>query len=156
MFKTVNKVRNQFGIELKKIKISINMNLGKINLITPPDKLYNSNVSYLLVKPSTKLKLQFQQKLSKLNEDINVYIFDDDEQDIDWLLSVSQTTDFVIVDIDNCDKKTLLFVALILTQPNSYYYTLNDDVPWNLISRNRIYDLDWIQEVLDNDEETDE
>ena len=76
------------------------MSLGKINLITPPDRLYNSTISYLLIKPSTKLKLQFQQKLSQLDEDINVYIFDDDEQDIDWLLSVSQTVDFTIIDIN--------------------------------------------------------
>lgn len=129
------------------------MNLGNIILITPPDRLYNSTVSYLLVKPSTKLKLQFQQKLSKLREDVNVYIFDEGENDIDWLLSVSQTTDFQIIDIDNCDKLTLNFVSLILTQPNAFYYTNDDSMPWNLISRNRIYDLDWIQEVLDNDDE---
>lgn len=132
------------------------MNLGKINLITPPDRLYNSNISYLLIKPSTKLKMQFQQKLSQIDEDINVYIFDDDEQDIDWLLSVSQSVDFTIIDIDNCDKLTMLFVALILTQANAHYYTESDLIPWHLISRNRIYNLDWIQEVLDNDEETDE
>jgi len=129
------------------------MSLGKINLITPPDRLYNSTISYLLIKPSTKLKLQFQQKLSQLDEDINVYIFDDDEQDIDWLLSVSQLVDFTIIDIDNCDKLTLLFIALILSQPNAHYYTESDVIPWHLISRNRIYNLDWIQEVLDDDDE---
>ena len=34
--------------------------MGKINLITPPDSLFNINPGYLLVKPSTKLKVQFQ------------------------------------------------------------------------------------------------
>ena len=100
------------------------MNLGNINLITPPDKLYNANVSYMLIKPSTKVKMQFQNLLSKIEEDINVYVFDDIETDIDWLLSVSQTSDFVIVDIDNCDSQTKLFIALILTQPNAHYMTL--------------------------------
>lgn len=129
------------------------MNLGKINLITPPDKLYNSNPAYLLVKPSTKVKVQFQSLLSQLGDDINVYVFDDDEVDIDWLLAVSQTADYVIVDIDNCDHITKLFVALILTQPNAHYMTADEVTPWQLISRNRIYNLDWITEVLKEDEE---
>lgn len=132
------------------------MNLGKINLITPPDKLYNSNLSYLLVKPSTKLKLQFQSKLSQIDEDVNVYVFDDQESDIDWMLSVSQSADFIIIDIDNCDNLTKLFVALMLTQSTAYYYTSDEITPWHLISRNRIYNMDWIQEVLNNDEENDE
>lgn len=132
------------------------MNLGNITLITPPDRLYNSNVSYLLIKPSTKLKLQFQQKLSKMNEDINVYVFDSDEHDIDWLLSVCQIATFVIIDVDNCDSLTKLFLSLILSQPNSFYYTNDDSIPFNLISRNRIYDLDWIESILNDNEEEDE
>jgi hypothetical protein len=129
------------------------MNLGNINLITPPDKLYNANVSYMLIKPSTKVKMQFQNLLSKIEEDINVYVFDDIETDIDWLLSVSQTSDFVIVDIDNCDSQTKLFIALILTQPNAHYMTSDEITPWHLISKKRIYNLDWINEVLDKDDE---
>lgn len=132
------------------------MNLGKINLITPPDKLYNSNISYLLVQPSAKLKVQFQQTLKKMSEDVNVYVYDNTESDIDWLLGVSQTSDFVIVDIDNCDYTTKLFVALILTQANSYYITTDESTPWGLISRNRIYNLDWIDEVLNRNDEDDD
>jgi hypothetical protein len=131
------------------------MNLGKINLITPPDKLYNSNPAYLLVKPSTNVKVQFQALLSQLGDDINVYVFDDDEVDVDWLLAVSQTADYVIVDIDNCDSTTKLFVALILTQPNAHYMTSDEVTPWQLISRNRIYNLDWIAEVLKEAEDDD-
>lgn len=129
------------------------MNLGKINLITPPDRLYNSNPTYFLIKPSTKVKMQFQNMLSKMDDDVNVYIFDDDETDVDWMLSVSQSSDFVIVDIDNCDIQTKLFISLILTQPNSYYFTSDDVIPWQLISRNRIYNLDWILEVLDKEDD---
>jgi len=136
-------------------RLSNFMNLGKINLITPPDKLYNSNPAYLLVKPSTNVKVQFQALLSQLGDDINVYVFDDDEVDIDWLLAVSQTADYVIVDIDNCDSTTRLFVALILTQPNAHYMTSDEVTPWQLISRNRIYNLDWIAEVLKEAEDDD-
>jgi hypothetical protein len=135
------------------------MNLGKINLITPPDKLFNINPGYLLVKPSTKTKLQFQQLLSQSNMDVNVYIYDTDEADIEWMLSVSQQADFVIIDIDNCDSITKNFVSFLLAQPTSYYMTSDEITPWQLISRNRIYNLDWILDVInavDDDEEEQE
>ena len=136
------------------------MTLGKINLITPPDRLYNSNMSYLLVKPSTKIKLQFQNMLQDIKEDVNVYVFDDTESDIDWLLSVSQTSDFVIIDIDNCDQLTKLFVPLMLTQANTHYMTSDEITPYKLVSRNRIYNFDWLNEVLsslgDDEEDSNE
>lgn len=134
------------------------MNLGKINLITPPDKLYNSNPTYFLIKPSTKIKMQFQTLLSQIDDELNVYVYDDNETDIDWMLSVAQMSDFVIIDIDNCDPMTKLFVSVLLTQPNAYYLTTDEITPYKLLNRNRIYNLDWINEVLsDNgDEEEDD
>jgi hypothetical protein len=130
-----------------------NMNLGKINLITPPDKLFNLNPGYLLIKPSTKVKMQFQQLLSQSMDDLNVYIYDTDESNIEWMLSVSQQADFIIIDIDNCDPTTKQFVSFLLAQPNSYYLTNDELTPWALISRNRIYNLDWILEVLKQEED---
>lgn len=126
------------------------MIIGKINLITPPDKLYNSNMSYLLVKPSTKIKLQLQTMLQDCKEDVNVYVYDENENDIDWLLGVAQIVDFVIVDIDNCDNITKLFATLLLTQSNTHYITTDEITPYRLISRNRIYNLEWLEEVLNS------
>lgn len=132
------------------------MNLGKINLITPPDNLFNLNPGYLLVKPSTKLKMQFQTLLSAVDDDINVYVYDTEEADIAWMLNASQNADFVIVDIDNCDEITKSFVSFMLAQPNAYYMTSDEITPWNLISRNRIYNLDWILEILESNGEDEE
>jgi hypothetical protein len=138
--------------------MSDNMNIGKINLITPPDKLFNLNPGYLLIKPSTKVKMQFQQLLSQSIDDLNVYMYDTDEVDIEWMLSVSQQADFIIIDIDNCDSITKQFVSFLLAQPNTHYLTSDEITPWHLISRNRIYNLDWILDALkasndDNEEE---
>ncbi len=132
------------------------MSLGKINLITPPDNLFNLNPGYLLVKPSTKLKMQFQTLLSAVPDDINVYVYDSEEADIAWMLNASQNVDFVIVDIDNCDSITKNFVSFMLAQPNAYYLTNDEITPWNLISRNRIYNLDWILEIINSEEDDDE
>jgi len=133
------------------------MNLGKITLITPPDKLFNMNLSYLLVKPSNYIKQQFQTILSKSIDDLNIFMFDEQETDISWMLSVAQQVDVVIVDIDNCDVITQKSVTFLLAQPNAHYITKDETTPYNLISKNRIWDLDQIVEQFsDNQEDDDE
>jgi hypothetical protein len=129
------------------------MNLGKITVITPPDKLFNLTLSYLLVKPSILTKEQFQSILSKSIDDLNVFIFDENETDISWLLSVAHQVDCVIIDVDNCDPLTRKFVTFLLAQPNSYYITNDETTPYNLISKNRIYDLNQIVQQLEDQEE---
>jgi len=132
------------------------MNLGKINLITPPDKLFNQNINYLLIKPSTETKIQFQQILSQLVDDINVFIFDEKETDMDWMLSVAHQCDAVIIDLDNCDAVTKNFVSYLLSLPYCHYITTDEVTPWNLISKNRIYNLDILIQEDDEGEEEDE
>jgi hypothetical protein len=131
------------------------MNLGKITLITPPDKLFNMNLSYLLVKPSNHIKQQFQTILSASMDDLNVFIYDTEDMDVSWLLSIAIQVDCVIVDIDNCDAITQRFVTFMLAQPNAHYITSDDITPYNLISKNRIYNLDLIVEQLKNQEDED-
>jgi hypothetical protein len=132
------------------------MNLGKINLITPPDKLFNQNINYLLIKPSTETKIQFQQILSQLIDDINVFIFDEKELDLDWMLSVAHQCDAVIIDIDNCDPTTKNFISYLLSMPHCHYITTDEVTPWNLISKNRIYNLDILIQEDEDEEELDE
>ena len=131
------------------------MNLGKITVITPPDKLFNLTLSYLLVKPSNHVKQQFQAILSQSIDDLNVFIYDQDDNDISWLLSVVHQTDVVIIDIDNCDPITKQFITFMIAQPYVHYITNDEITPYNLISKNRIWDLDFIVEQIKNQEEDD-
>lgn len=132
------------------------MNLGNITLITPPDKLFNLNLSYLLVKPSNHVKEQFQTILSQSIDDLNVFIYDTEDTDTGWLLSVAQQADVTIIDIDNCDVITQKFITFMLAQPNAHYITNDELTPYGLINRNRIYNLDWIVEQMSNQEEDDD
>jgi len=129
------------------------MNLGRITVITPPDKLFNLNISYLLISPTLHVKHQFQSILSKSVDDLNVFIFENDESDIDWLLSVAHVVDVVIIDIDNCNNIVKNFISFLLSQPNVHYITNDELTPYNLISKNRIFNLDWIIEQLENTED---
>jgi len=133
------------------------MNLGKITLITPPDKLFNMNLSYLLIKPSTHIKQQFQTILSQSIDDLNIFIYDNEDNDIGWMLSIAVQVDCIIIDIDNCDPVTQKFITFLIAQPNNVYYITNDEnTPYNLISKNRIYNLDVIVERLKNEQEEDD
>ena len=132
------------------------MNLGKITVITPPDKLFNMSLSYLLVKPSIQVKEQFQTILSHSIDDLNVFIFDQEEHDISWLLSIANQVDIVIIDVDSCDPITRSFVSFMLAQPNVHYITNDEITPYNLISKNRIYNLDCIVEQLKDQEDPDD
>jgi hypothetical protein len=132
------------------------MSLGKINLITPPDKLFNLSESFLLVKPSTTVKQQFQAILSQINDSVNVFIFDESDHDIEWMLSVAQQVDHVILDLDNCDPLTRQFATVIMVQANVHYFTTDVATPYNLINRNRIYNLDWMISINEEEEEEDD
>jgi len=131
------------------------MNLGKITLITPPDKLFNNTLSYLLVQPSNFIKEQFQTILSQSIDDLNIFIYDHDDTDISWLLSVASQAHGIIIDVDNCDPMTHKFISFLLAEPNVFYITKDETTPYNLISKNRIYDLDWIVAKIHDSEEED-
>ena len=133
---------------------------GKVNIISPPDNLFNQSPGYLLVRPTKVMMLEFQQILSDGQDDVNIFVFDETENDISWLLSVSHQVGFIIINIDNCDDKVRPFISLMLMHPNSCYISSNDDTPWELINRNRIYDVNDIFEYInsydDNDDENDD
>ena len=117
--------------------------------------MFNLTLSYLLVHPSLHVKQQFQAILSKSIDDINIFIYDQDDSDISWLLSVAQQVDMLIIDVDNCDPTTQKFVTFMLAQPNAHYITSDEITPYNLISKNRIYDLDQIVEQLMEEDDDD-
>ena len=58
-------------------KISnITMSDPVVNLITPPDKLLNNNLSFLLINPSVEVKEQFNNMLKDLDgKTINLYLW---------------------------------------------------------------------------------
>ena len=59
-----------------------------INLITAPDKLLNDNPSILLVNPSDHLKDNFNEHATKIQNPINLYLFENNEAEIGWLFDV--------------------------------------------------------------------
>jgi len=121
--------------------------MPSINLITPPDKVFNNARSVLLIYPSKTVKNDFQNIVSSWEEDCNVYIYnlDQTEHNIDWLLSVCKISDAVIFDIDNSDVEIKKLASFIVANPNTYWLTGEADPVYNMLSVNRIYDLSFLK-----------
>lgn len=114
-----------------------------INLITPPDILYDQNTSILLVHPSQKIKEQLNEVLKDVEQDINIYLYEaeDDEQ---WMLNLHRMCDYVVIDIDNCSQYTKSVVSYMISFNNTFWLTNGENLYYNNISNKRIYNLDWI------------
>ena len=68
-----------------------------LNLITSPDKLFNDNPSLLLVNPSDSIKENFNHFAQKFENNVNLYLHENSETDLRWLLEVSQVVDHIVL-----------------------------------------------------------
>lgn len=117
----------------------------KINLITPPDKIYNDAVSLLLVFPSKDIQKQVQDEiLSTVETGLNVYIFDQKnytKDSVDWLLNIFTLSNIVLVDVDQCPPYVKDLLSYMIAKPKTYWLTNAIETVYTHISSNRIYNL---------------
>lgn len=125
--------------------------MPKINLITPPDKLFNDNVDILLIHPSDYIKKELQEMLKSIEYDLNIYLYEDtDTNNYDWLLSIVHIAKIAILDCDNLSNDTKKIESYIVGKNNVFWLTKGDIMQYNLISNKRIYNLDWLKGEVDN------
>ena len=127
--------------------------MTKVNLITSPDRIFNDTKKVLLIHPSTELQNEFQKKvLENIEEDLDLYIFDVPNPtpfEIDWLLVSVEMSDYIIVASDKCDSQTNMLLGYILAKSKTYWLTNAENSVYNHISRNRIYNLDFLKSIGD-------
>ncbi len=114
-----------------------------INLITPPDILYNKTTSILLIHPTKIIKEQLNDVLKNIEQDIDIYLCETEDEP-EWILNLHRICNFVIIDVDNCPPATKDIVSYFISFPNTFWLTNGDNLYYNKISNNRIYNLDWI------------
>lgn len=123
--------------------------MSGIKLITPPDRIYTTEYSFLLVYPSKIVKEQLQTLLIDTSKSINVYLYEPEkEHEIEWLLDVFFQVDTVILDIDNCDTRIRELAAYFLSKDKTYWLTNGQDSFYNVISKNRVFDLDFLKHKI--------
>lgn len=113
----------------------------KIKIITAPDRIYDQSQTMLVITPSESLKDAVQKYALSCSEHLNIYLYTGDEDNIAWLLSVANSVDNILIDMDNSPISVSQFFAYILSIPTTYYRCTNMQAPWDLINKNRFYDF---------------
>ena len=122
--------------------------MSKINLITPPDMLHNKNKSILCISFDNENRKSLQNVLAKVQENLNIYIFDNDITEIDWLLNLHKICDVCIVNLDNLPQEIRTIMSYLISFDNTYWLTKGEEIMYNKISSNRIFELDQIKEKI--------
>ena len=132
--------------------------MKKINIITPPDILFNDAYTMLLVYPSKPLQEELQDTfLSSTKMDVNVYYFDQanyTKQDVDWLLNIFKMSELTIVDVDNTAPWAKDLLGYMIAKTKTYWLTNGQDSVYNSLSNNKVYNLDFMSNIGDDEVET--
>ena len=120
-----------------------------INLITPPDIVESYEYTFLLVNPSEETKSQFQNLIDNFEFNLNVYLYEEyEELELDWLCNVRAKADVVILDIDNMPVFLKDIIGYFLGFSNTYWLTKGENLVYNKLSNNKIYNLDWLYDHI--------
>ncbi len=132
--------------------------MKKINIVTPPDILFNDSFQLLIIYPSKQLQDELQNNfLANTDIDINVYIYDkpiQTKKEVEWLLSVFKQCDIVIVDVDNASTWARDLLSYMIAKPKTYWLTNSQDSVYNSLSNNKVYNLEFLSTIGDNSVET--
>lgn len=127
--------------------------MKNINIITPPDKLFNDAVQVLLVYPTTDLKNAIQDKLVDIEDDINIYVYDKENystEDIDWLLTIFKMSDIAIIDVDNVQSHARDLLSYMIAKPKTFWLTKGENRVYNKLSNNKIKDFEFLSKLGGN------
>lgn len=128
--------------------------MKKINIITPPDKLFNDAVQVLLVHPTKELQDAVQDKfLSDVEVDVNLYYYDKtvySEIDVDWLLTIFKMSDITIIDVDSVEPYLRDVLSFMIAKPKTFWLTNGDNRVYNKLSSNRVYDFEFLSNLGGN------
>lgn len=131
--------------------------VNKINLITPPDKIYNDATSVLLIFPSTENLAYIQESiLPSIDGGMNIYIYDKPNYthlDVNWLLDTVHICDLIITEVDGCPSYVKDLLSFIIAKPKTYWLTNAAEPVYNHISSNRIYNLSILEKIGDSIEQ---
>jgi hypothetical protein len=123
--------------------------MSDIKIITAPDILHSTELSFLLIHPSKIIKDQFQELISNFDILMHVYLCEQDSyNEVEWLLAAFHKADIVIMDIDNSLPNIRALAGYFLSKDKTYWLTKSTDSYYNIVSKNQIFGLDYLTEIL--------
>jgi hypothetical protein len=127
--------------------------MKKINIITPPDKIYNDNYKILLLFPTKNTLNEIQSRVLTKVDSLNIYLYDKpvyNKEDTNWMLDVFFTADFVLIDIDSVPPYFRDLLSFLVAKSKTYWLTNAVDCMYNHISNNRLQDLNILSIIGDH------
>lgn len=122
--------------------------MTEISLITPPDVLNNDAYSILVVCPTADKKQMLNEILGDTSVYLNLYLYENAFDNVDWIINLIKKVDIAFIDVDNCDANVRVFLSHFIAQPNTFYLTNDGTTPYNLISKNRVYDFMLLENII--------
>lgn len=120
--------------------------------------LFNDSYQLLLVYPSKQIQKELQDTFLNSTElGINVYYYDNDDyskEDVEWLITVFKLSNTTIIDVDNTAPWARELLSYMIAKPKTYWLTNNHNSVYNILSNNRVYNLDFLSTIGDNNVET--
>jgi len=87
--------------------------------------------------------------ISHFDTSFHVYLYEEDTtENIDWLLAAYHKADIVVLDIDNCTPNVRSLSGYFLSKDKTYWLTKATDSYYNIISKNQIFGLDYLTDLL--------
>lgn len=118
----------------------------KIKIITAPDRIFDQSQTMLVITPSDILKESVHNYAINCDQHLNIYLYSQTDDNIEWLLSVASSVDNVLIDVDNCPTSVCHFLGYLLSLPNTYYKCDIMQARWDLLNKNRFYDFPKLNE----------
>lgn len=126
--------------------------MTSVNIITYPDKLYNYANSFLLVHPSQSIKTEITNIVSEGTMPLNIYYYEPDEPQIEWLIDVTNNVNKVLIDVDNCPPITKDILSYLIAHPNVFWLTKGENIVYNTINKfNRVWNVDILLDQIKGD-----
>jgi len=123
--------------------------MQNINLITPPDIIYNNSFKILIINLSIEERETLQSILINLDNNLDIYMYDNIENlYFDWLLSLLKICDMCIINLDRLSILLKTLESFIISHSHTFYMTKGENILYPKISNNRIYDLYQIQHKI--------
>lgn len=126
--------------------------MSEVKLITPPDSIYDSNASMLLINFNDQLKEGFNEAMKDINFDINIYLYDFERMlNEQWLIRTIAEVDHIFINADGLDSHWLL--GYILSRSKTFYFTSETVKPYKLLNTNVIYSFDEVSKIFEKKKE---
>ena len=122
--------------------------MSEVKLITPPDSMHDSNKSVLLINFNDELKEGFNNAMTGIDFDLNIYLYDFERMlNEQWLISTVSLVDHIIINTNGLDGHWLL--GYILSKSKTFYFAPdNGKQPFKLLNANRIYSFDEANKIF--------